>query len=132
MKVLIPLLSKKENSEEFLKKASEKAKEVVVFLPVDTSGAATSGFTMSEIAQGQRLLEEIKEKIGKMRKSCEGLLEWGDTSKNIDHIARLKGIERIALVKQDNEFFKELVKSLKKKKEYKVKIIKASEPVNQK
>jgi len=125
MKVLIPLLSKLENDDEFLKKASEKAKEVIVFLPVDTSGAATSGFTMSEIAQGQRLMEEIKAKIGRMRKKCEGILEWGSTAKNIDHIARLRGIETIALVKQDNEFFHETVKSLKKKRDYKVRVFEA-------
>ena len=123
MKVLIPLVSKKENNEEFLKKASEKASEIIVFLPVDTSGSATSGFTMSEIAQGQKLMDEILARIGKMRKKSDGFLEWGDTVKNIDHVARLRGIETIALVKQDNDFFKQLVKELKKHREYKVKVV---------
>lgn len=127
MKVLIPLLSKKENSEEFLRKASEKAKEVIVLLPVDTTTASTSGFTATEIAQGQKLMEEIKAKIGRMRKKCESVLEWGQTVKNIDHITRLRGIERIALVKQENEFFKELLKELKKRREYKVEVIEVRE-----
>ena len=131
MKVLIPLLSKRENSEEFLKKACEKAKEVIVFLPVDTAGKATSGFTMAEIAQGQKLAEEIALRVGRMRKKAESLLEWGDTLKNIDHIARLRGIERIALLKEENEFFKQLVKELKKKRGYKVRVIELTEQINQ-
>ena len=128
MKVLIPLLSKKENNPEFLAKASEKAREVLVFLPVDTGGANTSGFAMAEVAQGQRLMEEVTRKIGMRRKKCEGILEWGNTAKNIDHIARLRGIERIALVKQENEFFRGLLKELRKKREYKVKVIELKEP----
>ena len=131
MKVLIPLISKKEDSEEFLRKASEKAREVIVLLPVDTKTANTSGFTASEIAQGQKLMEEIKAKIGRMRKKCDCILEWGETVKNIDHITRLRGIERIALVKQENEFFKKLLKELKKKREYKVKVIEVSESIEQ-
>lgn len=123
MKVLIPVLSKKENNEQFLKKATKRARAALVFLPVDTSRAGTPGFTMGEISQGKQLMNQIKTRIGKMRKKCETLLEWGDTIKNIDHIARLKGIERIALVEQENEFFKKLLKELKKKKEYRVKII---------
>ena len=123
MKVLIPILSKKENNEEFLRKALEKAKEVIVFLPVDSSGATTSGFPMSEIASGQKLMDEITAKVGRMRKRSDSLLEWGDPVKNIDHIARLRGIERIALVKQENEFFKQTVKALKGKKDYKLMVI---------
>ena len=126
MKVLIPLLSKRENDNGFLEKAAEKAKEIIVFLPVDTGGAATSGFTMAEIAQGQKLMEEIKAKIGRKRKKCEGLLEWGGTVKNIDHIARLRGVETIALVRQDNEFFRVLLKELKKNRHYKVRVIEAA------
>lgn len=131
MKVLIPLLSGKENNGEFLKKACEKAKEVIVFLPVDTAGKATSGFTMTEIAQGQKLAGEITLRIGRMRKKAESLLEWGDTLKNIDHVARLRGIERIALLKEDNEFFKQTVRKLKKKRGYKVKVISVAKQGNQ-
>jgi len=127
MKVLIPILSKRENNDEFLKKAIEKAKEVIVFLPVDTSGVATSGFTMSEIASGQKLMDEITAKIGRMRKKSDSLLEWGDTVKNIDHIARLRGIERIALVKQENEFFEQTIKALKGKKDYKLLVVEIPE-----
>ncbi len=131
MKVLIPLLSKKENNEEFLKKACEKAREVIVFLPVDTAGKVTSGFTMAEIAQGQKLAGEITTRIGKMRKKAESLLEWGDTLKNIDHVARLRGVEWIVLLKEDNEFFKHLVKELKKKRGFKVKVISVEQEINQ-
>jgi len=121
MKIMIPLLSKHENNEEFLKQACEKAKEVILFLPVDTN--APAGFAMSEISQGEKMMVEMTASIGKMRKKADSLLEWGNTSKNIDNVARLRGIELIVLLEQDTEFFRELVKTLKKKRDYKFKVI---------
>jgi hypothetical protein len=127
MKVLIPLLSKKENSEEFLEQATEKANEIVLLLPVDTIARATSGFTMAEVGLGENLMVEIQAFVGKKRKKCETVVQWGDTAKNIDHVARLKGIEAIVLLKQENEFFRQLVETLRKSKEYGLKIIEIME-----
>ncbi|MEM0360022.1 MAG: hypothetical protein QXK06_01620 [Candidatus Diapherotrites archaeon] len=133
MKILIPLISKKENSQDFLEQALEKAREVILLLPVDTPANATSGFTMAEVGQGENLMSEIQAFVGKKKKKCETVVQWGDTAKNIDHVARLKGVETIVLLKQDNEFFKRLAGNLRKSKEYSLKIIEiAQEKANQK
>ena len=99
LKVLIPVLSKREDSEEFLKEATVKAKEVLLLLVIDTRSSPSSGFTASEIAQGQKIMDSVNERIGKMRKSCESLLEWGDTMTRIDHTAKLRRVDSIVLLR---------------------------------
>jgi len=125
VKTLIPILSKREGNEAFLKKATAKSKEIILLLVIDTRSSMSSGFTATEISQGQKIMKTTKEKIGKMRKACETLLEWGDTFTRIDHTAKLRRANTVALLKQDNQFFKELVEFLKKQKAYKVIVIEA-------
>jgi len=127
--VLIPVLSRKEDNEEFLKEATAKAKEILLLLVIDTKSSPSSGFTASEIAQGQKIMDSVRERVGKMRKSCEELLEWGDTMTRIDHTAKLRRVDSIVLLREENQFFEELVEFLKKQKAYKVRVIKARETV---
>ncbi len=123
MKVLIPILSKKEDSEEFIKKASAKAREIMLLLVIDTSPSMTSGFTAAEIAQGQKVMDSVRERIGKMRKSCDTLLKWGDTKTSIDHTAKLRKADSVVLLREDSQFFSEIVEFLKKQKAYRVRTV---------
>ncbi len=116
-KVLLPLLSKKESNENFLEKVIHKAKEVDVLLIIDTKAMAGSfGFVGSEVFAGRKLMDEICKKIGKKRKTGNALLEWGDTFNTIVRVAKLKGSEKIFLIKQNNKYFRDLIDVLKKEK----------------
>ena len=113
MKILIPLLSKTENKQEFLAKALEGAKEVILLLVVDTKAMPGQfGFAATEIRQGNTLMEEIKKKTTEKKKKCTDVMEWGDTLSKILNATRLYKANKIVLKKQDNKFFEDLVKEL--------------------
>jgi len=117
MKVLIPLLSKKENDEKFIDEAVRGAKEITILLVVDTNLTSGGyGFAASEISAGNSLMDEIKGMVGRKRKPVDDVLEWGDTITKIDHTARLKEVDKVVLQKQENKFYLDLVAALKKNK----------------
>jgi hypothetical protein len=113
MKVLIPLLSEMEN-EEFLKRATEKASEVILLLVVDTQPNQKFGFTTSQITKGRRLMENASSFIGK-KKKIEEIIEWGETDLKIINIAKLNQVDKIVIKEQgeNNFLFKGLVEKIK-------------------
>ena len=115
MKVLIPLLSRHENSPGFLEKAVDGASQVVLLLIVDTKGMPGQfGFATTEIRQGNILMEDLKAKLREKRKPFNDIIEWGDTLTKIDHIAKLNKVDKIIMQKQENKFFNDIVKELEK------------------
>jgi len=114
--ILLPILSEKENNEEFLEKALKGTREVILLIVVDTESKEDFGFTTSHIHSARTTLEEIKITIGKKRKKCEDILEWGNTFNKIMNIALIKKVDKVILKKQENQLFEELVKKLKKEK----------------
>jgi len=123
MHVLIPILTKLEANEEFLEKATKGARKATVLIVVDASLQETFGIAASSLAQAQEIAEQIKAKLGKKRKSCEVLLEWGSTAETIDRIARLRAVSKIALIKDKNAFFRQIVKKLSKSSAYELEIV---------
>ncbi|MCD6247402.1 MAG: universal stress protein [Candidatus Diapherotrites archaeon] len=123
MHVLIPILTKLEANEEFLEKATKGMRKVTVLIVVDASLQETFGIAASSLAQAQQIAEQIKAKLGKKRKSCEVLLEWGSTAETIDRIARLRAVSKIALMKDENSFFRQIVKKLSKSSAYGLEIV---------
>ena len=111
MKVLIPMLSGEEGNAEFMKRATKGAKEIVLQLVVDATGTNKFGFAASEIAHGNELMEGIKSKL--QGKTVDTVLEWGETERKIENLAKLQRVDKVVMVKQDNQYFKNLVKSLK-------------------
>ncbi len=117
LKILIPLLSKKENEGEFLEKAIVGATEIILLLIIDTNAMNQEfGFAASEISNGNALMEDVKALLGKKRKKADDILEWGDTLTKIDNMAKLRQVNKIVLMKQDNQYFRDLVKNLRKEK----------------
>lgn len=117
MKVLIPLLSKDESNEQFLGKASEKADQVTLLTVIDTmSGNEKFGFTAGQIGASSSLAEKMKKKLKETVKEIDQVLEWGDTLTKIEQIAKLKKVDLIAMKKQQNQFFEQLVEHLKERK----------------
>jgi hypothetical protein len=133
LKVLIPLLSGQENNPEFLEKALDGAKQLVVLLPIDTNAmVGRFGFAATEIRQGNLLSEEIRKAAEERGIACSEITEWGDTLSKIDHIAQLEKANCIRLLKQDNHYFRELLKKLKEKSRKKIETISLPEPEKKK
>ena len=116
MRVLVPLLSKKEDSEEFVERVTAKAKEIILLIVIDTAAMSGQfGFAAGEIAQANALMQKVKNAVGKKRKTCEDIIEWGDTATKIQHLAMLKEVDKIYLVRQDNQLSKKLLRELQEK-----------------
>ena len=114
MSVLIPIISKKENSPEFLEKATRGQKQVFLLAIMDTGALAKNfGFATSEIGHGSELIDEIKKTLAPKGIEANDVLEWGDTHQQIINYAKLKKTKKVALIKQENKYFKDLVKDLK-------------------
>lgn len=117
MKVLIPILSKQEGEDSFLRKATEKAKEAILLLAVDRGEMyGQFGYAASEIMQGNKLMEEISAKLESRKIKTETALEWGNISQKILNTARLKQAKKIAVKKQSNQYWKKLIEELEKGK----------------
>ena len=114
--ILLPILSENENNNEFLEKALKGTGEIILLIVVDTESKEDFGFTTSHIHSARAVLEQIKLTIGKKRKRCEDILEWGNTFNKIMNIALIKKVDKVILKKQENQLFDELVKKLKKEK----------------
>ncbi len=122
MKVLIPLLSKQEDSTEFVQKATKGAVEVFLLLvidPADMSGEF--GFAAHEISKGNKMMGVVTELIGP-EKAVHQIVEWGETVSKIDNLCKLKGVDEVCVQKQDNYWFQDIVKKLKER-DLKVKVI---------
>jgi len=116
MRVLVPLLSKKEDREEFVEQFTSKAKEIILLIVIDTAAMSGQfGFAAGEIAQANILMQKMKAAIGKKRKTCEDIIEWGDTATKIEHLAMLRNVDKIYMVKQENQFSKKLLRELGEK-----------------
>jgi len=116
MKILLPVLSEKENDEEFLDLALKGAKETIILIVVDADSKEEFGFAASHIQRARAVMDQIKITLGKKRKSSEEILEWGDTNSKILNLALLRKVDKIVLKKQENDYFETLVKKLKKEK----------------
>ena len=117
MKILIPLLSKDENKAEFLEKATVNSRHITLLTVIDTnSGKEKFGFAASQIGHCTSLAEEIRNKLSESIDDVDYIMEWGDTLTKIEQIAKLKMVDAIVVKKQANQFFDELVHSLKLRK----------------
>ncbi len=117
MKVLIPLLSKYELNEDFLDKAVKGSSEVILLMVIDAEKG--SSLKASDISSSTHFMEEVKKAIGKKRKSCEEFTEWGEPAKKIKNTAIINKADKIALLKQENQWFEKILEELKKEKEIK-------------
>jgi len=114
MKILIPIISRKEGNEEFIDKALEKTKELILLVVIDTALKLDDiGFTANNILLAREISEKISNKAKKKKIKVEELIEWGSTKNKIIQIAKLKKAEKIVFLKQENKFFEEIINQLK-------------------
>ncbi len=116
MKILIPVLSEKEDDPEFLEKASKGATDVILLVVVDPSPKERFGFAAGFLQKARGIMDNAKKLLGQKRKSVEDIVEWGDTQSKIINIALLRKVDKIVFYKQHNQYFNELVNRLIKEK----------------
>ncbi|MBI2529579.1 MAG: universal stress protein [Candidatus Diapherotrites archaeon] len=125
MKILLPIITREENSPEFIDAATQDADNVLLLLVIDTSEmpAWQFGFAAGEIMQGTDFLEDLKKSVGKRKKSAVEITEWGNTVSKIAHIAELQNVDKIVLKKGKTHYWKELLKKLEGATSKKIQII---------
>lgn len=116
MKILIPILSEKENDPEFLEKAAKGATEVLLLTVVDPSPKEMFGFAAGFLQKARAVMEGAKKMLGQKRKSVEDIVEWGDTQNKIINIALLRKVDKIVFYRQQSQYFNELLNRLIKEK----------------
>ena len=116
MKILIPILSEKENDADFIEKASKGANEVILLVVVDPNPKEKFGFAAGFLQKARGVMDSAKKTLGQKRKSVDDMVEWGDTQSKIINISLLRKVDKIVLHKQDNQYFNELLNRLIKEK----------------
>lgn len=116
MIVLVPLLSGKENSDFYIDSVCKGADKIILLQIIDRDFMNKTSTAMGEVMQFSTLLSEMKKKIGKKRKPCEEITEWGTTIKKILSISIIQNVDKVFFLEQKNDFFDEILKELKKNK----------------
>jgi len=116
MKVLVPLLTGKENSPMFIEAFTNKVDEVILLQIVDKDFMSRTSSAIGEVRQFRTVMDEIKKIVGTKKKKCNEITEWGTTAKKILGIAVLQKIDKVFLVSDHTQFFEEVTKELKKNK----------------
>ncbi|VVC00731.1 Uncharacterised protein [uncultured archaeon] len=116
MKILVPILSEKEDDPEFLEKVSKGATEIILLLVVDPSPKERFGFAAGFMQKGRAVMESARKRLGEKRKSAEDVIEWGDTQSKIMNMALLRKADKVIFYRQQNQYFNELVNRLIKEK----------------
>lgn len=111
--VLIPILSKHEDNPDFLNSATRGFDHVTLLAVIDKQEMiGMFGFMANEIRSASQLLEKIKTFLEAQGKLVDDILEWGETGQKIEHAAMLQNCAKIVLAKQENQYFKKLLKQL--------------------
>jgi len=116
MKILAPLISGKESSQEYVDAITNKVDKIVLLQIIDKDFMTQTSTAMGEVMQSSTMMETLRQKIGQKRKPCDEITEWGHTVKKIISIALIQEVDKVIFVDQDNKFFKDMLAELKKNK----------------
>jgi ABC-type uncharacterized transport system fused permease/ATPase subunit len=116
MKILAPLLTGKENSVEYVTAITTKVDNIILLQVIDRDFMDETSKAMGEVMQFSSMMEDLRQQIGQKRKKCEEITEWGHTVKKVMGIALIQNVDKVVFVNQDNKFFKDMLKELKKNK----------------
>lgn len=132
VKILIPILSKKESNPFFVNEIlALKPKEIIILSVIDSNKEINAfGFASSEIALANSIMNELEKQLKENKKKVELILEWGETIQKTVNSAQLFKIKKVLLIKNDSLETKKLINELKKKKITVIqKTIKEPEPI---
>ena len=116
MHVLAPLISGKENEVTYIEAITKGADKVTVLQIIDRDFMNKTSTAMGEVMHFSQLMHEVKKLIGQKRKTCQEITEWGNTIKKILSISLIQEVDKVVLINQQNKFFEDILKDLKKHK----------------
>lgn len=116
MKILVPLLSGKENDSLFINSIKKEVKEVIVLQIVDKQFLPQAGSAIGEVRQFRIVADGLKKSLLSKKKKLIEMTEWGITIPKIISIALMQKVDYVLLVKQNTQFFEEITSSLKSKR----------------
>ncbi len=127
MKVLIPLISGKEDNDEFIDTLCKGNEEIILLQIIDRDFMKKTSAAMGEVMHFSSLMTSVRKKIGLKRKKCNEITEWGSTIQKILSIAFIQKVDKVIFLEQKNKFFEDILIELKKNK-IKYEIIKIENP----
>ncbi|MBU0635414.1 hypothetical protein KKE06_00105 [Candidatus Micrarchaeota archaeon] len=128
-RVLIPIVSKQEDNPDFLTEATREFDEIILLAVIDKEDLVGQfGFVTSEIRTATQLIEKIQAFLESQGKKTEDLIEWGNTLHKIVQIAEIRKCDKIALAKQENQHFKQLVKQIEENTNKKIEVFSITIP----
>jgi hypothetical protein len=116
MKVLIPLISGKEDDDEFINTLCKGNEDIILLQIIDRDFMKKTSTAMGEVMHFSSLMINARKKIGKKRKKCTEITEWGSTIQKILSIAFIQKVDKVIFVEQTHKFFEDILHELKKNK----------------
>ncbi len=116
VKVLVPLLTGKEKENDFVEAFTSKVDEIIVLQIIDKDFMNKTASTIGEMRQSRVVMEEVKKIVGLKKKKYSEATEWGSTINKIISLAVLQKVDKVFFVNQQNQFFGDILKELKKNK----------------
>lgn len=116
MKLLVPILTGRENEHIFVEAITSKVDQIILLQIVDKEFHSKAGSAIGEVRQLRIVVDELKKAIGAKKKKYDELTEWGNTIPKIISVALLQKVDKVVLVKQSNQFFDSILAELKKNK----------------
>ncbi len=112
LKILVPLLSGRENDKLFVDAVTKDVNEVVILQIIDKQFLPKAGSAMAEVRQFRIVADELRKAIGAKRKKFFEMSEWGITIPKIISTAKFQKVDKVFLVKQTTQFFAEITDAL--------------------
>jgi hypothetical protein len=116
MKVLAPLISGKEDTPEYIEAISKGSEKIILLQIIDREFMNKTSAAMGEVMHFSSLMNNVRKQLGQKRKSCDEITEWGTTIKKILAISLIQQVDKVVFVEQENKFFEDILKELKKNK----------------
>jgi hypothetical protein len=97
--VLVPILTEKENSPDFIERIKDCTKVIMLFV-VDKNflNHVPATFVSSRIQMVQETIDGIKKSLPQ-NISAKDFVEWGEWDEKIENLARLEGVDEIVMKK---------------------------------
>ncbi len=76
MKILAPLISGKEDSQEYINTITLRATKIILLQIVDKEFLAKTSTAMGEVMQHHALLTKVKKAVQSKKKAVEEITEW--------------------------------------------------------
>ena len=112
MKILVPVLSGRENDKLFIDSFKKEVTEVVILQIVDKQFLPKAGSAMAEVRQLRIVADSLKKTLGSKKKKYFEMTEWGITIPKIISTAKFQKVDKVFLIKQSTQFFDEIIDAL--------------------